>query len=450
MSALSWASGRLVIAAGIRVDDRAALQQLRIQAIAMGAIPAVVAAGGLGEGLNRTLHWPDGAGSVLVITAPGAIEPPAGLALVTVPMGPLPRGDYVAAWRDLDPGRPWLAESLATRHPLDPMLARQVGRDVNVARAALAGPVVLDEVSASIRSRATSALPSGVTLVAPTAEWSRLVVDADAEQQLRDAVARWDQQSVVLDDWGMAFHARASRGVRVLLTGVPGTGKSLAAEVLAQALGTDVLVVDISQVVSKWIGETEKNLDRIFDVAERSQAVLMLDEADALFGTRTEIGDAHDRYANLETAYLLQRLDRFDGLVVLASNLKGNIDPAFLRRMDVAVELGLPDAASRRRLWELHLPAHVRAPGVQLDDLAVRFAIPGGWIRNASIGAAFLAASGAGLVEPHHVVSALRREYAKAGKPFPALSADSPVCDLRAVQAIEAAVGAAHMSEETR
>ena len=160
----------------------------------------------------------------------------------------------------------------------------------------------------------------------------------------------------MLGDWHMLEQARASAGARVLLTGPPGTGKSLAAEAVAAAVGTDLLRVDTSQVVSKWIGETEKNLAAAFDVAERTQAVLFMDEADAIFGARTEVTDAHDRYANLETAYLLQRLDRFDGLLVLATNLRDNIDAAFLRRMDFVIDLPMPDVESRRQLWGLHLP----------------------------------------------------------------------------------------------
>ena len=166
-------------------------------------------------------------------------------------------------------------------------------------------------------------------------------------------------------------------GARLLLTGPPGTGKSLAARAVATAAGTDLLVVDVSRIVSKWLGETEKNLAAAFDAAERTQAVLMLDEADALFGTRTEISDAHDRYANLETAYLLARLDRFEGLAILTTNLRANIDPAFLRRIDYVVEFPLPDLADRIRLWRRHLPAPALAADVDIDALAGLYPVPG-------------------------------------------------------------------------
>ena len=188
---------------------------------------------------------------------------------------------------------------------------------------------------------------------------------------------------------------------------------------LATEAGRDLLVVDGSELVSKYIGETEKNLAACFEVAERTQAVFLLDEADALFGTRTEISEANDRFANMETAYLLQRLDRFDGLAVLTTNLRQNIDAAFIRRMDFVVEFPLPGEDGRHRMWDLHLPAFLLDPDVDLSALARSYPVPGGWIRNAAIGAAFRAADEGGTVRQRHLVQAMRREYAKAGRPFP-------------------------------
>lgn len=214
-------------------------------------------------------------------------------------------------------------------------------------------------------------------------------------------------------------HDLPAAGARLLLVAPSGTGTALAARAVAAAAGSDLLTVDVSRVVSKWIGETEKNLGAVFDVAERTQAVLFLDEADALFGSRTSVSDAHDRYANLETAYLLQRLDRFEGVAVLATNLRQNIDPAFTRRMDFVVEFDLPDADGREALWRLHLPAQIREPDVDLTALAAQYAVPGGWIRNAAIAAAFLAARDGGLVTRDHLLTALRREYAKDSRTMP-------------------------------
>jgi SpoVK/Ycf46/Vps4 family AAA+-type ATPase len=279
--------------------------------------------------------------------------------------------------------------------------------------------LLMPDVSASIRARVAGSLPPSVDFVTTTASWERLVLPDEASRQLREAAARLRHQALVLDDWGMRRHARADRGVRMLFTGAPGTGKSLAAEVVATAVGTDLLRVDVSQVVSKWIGETEKNLAGVFDIAERTQAVLLLDEADALFGARTEITDAHDRYANLETAYLLQRLDRFDGLVVLSTNLRKNIDAAFVRRMDFVVDFAMPDEDCRRELWALHLPGPIRDDDVECGVLARLYPVPGGWIRNAAIAAAFLAADDGGRVRQEQLVDSIRREYAKAARPFP-------------------------------
>jgi SpoVK/Ycf46/Vps4 family AAA+-type ATPase len=173
-------------------------------------------------------------------------------------------------------------------------------------------------------------------------------------------------------------------------------------------------------VVSKWIGETEKNLANVFDSAERAQAVLFFDEADALFGKRTEVSDAHDRYANLETAYLLQRLERFEGLAILATNFKQNIDTAFTRRLEFAVDFDEPDREQRLRLWRTHIPPGAPlAADVNLYELAALYPVVGGFIRNAAVAAAFLAATDGSEITRHHLVRAVRREYEKAGRAFP-------------------------------
>jgi SpoVK/Ycf46/Vps4 family AAA+-type ATPase len=246
-----------------------------------------------------------------------------------------------------------------------------------------------------------------------------VVLPAEGADQLRDAVARLDHETRVLDEWALRRRAHAGHGARLLLCGPPGTGKSLAARAVATAAGTDLLVVDVSLIVSKWLGETEKNLGAAFEAAERTQAVLMLDEADAIFGTRTEISDAHDRYANLETSYLLARLDRFEGLAILTTNMRANIDPAFLRRIDHLVEFPLPDRAGRADLWRRHLPPEPLADDVDPDALAGLYPVPGAWIRNVSVAAAFTAAADGGVLTQQHLVGAMRREYAKASLPFP-------------------------------
>src|SRR5262249_8208372 len=249
--------------------------------------------------------------------------------VVTVPVRAVAVAQRRAAWLVGLPGLSQAdAADLAARHPLDPALIAPGALDAQV------GPDEVGPRTASglIRARAAVSLPAGVELVSPTVPWSRLVLPEEAGFQLRDAVARLKHQALVIDDWRMGDYARAARGIRLLFTGLPGTGKSLAAEAVASAAEADLLRGDVAPGVSKGLGENEKNLASVFDVAERCQAVLLLDEADALFGARTQITDAHDRYANLETAYLLQRLDHFEGLAVLTTNLRHNIDPAFTRR----------------------------------------------------------------------------------------------------------------------
>ncbi|MFF0410258.1 ATP-binding protein [Kitasatospora sp. NPDC004745] len=439
-AALARAAGLRPVAGRVRPEDPVGPGLLGLHAAARGGVPVlVVARPEEGAGPAR-LDLRRVVGPVLVCAGPGAVRPGPERPVLTVPVGPIGTEDRRAAWRAALPGEAGRAPQLAARHPLDPALTAQVALDVR-SWAELAPGGAAPDVSAAVRARAGAALPPGVELLSPRASWGRLVVAAESDRQLRDAVSRLAHQSVVLDDWGLREAARADRGVRLLFTGAPGTGKSLAAEVLATAAGTDLLVVDVSQVVSKWIGETEKNLAAAFDAAERLQAVLLLDEADALFGARTEISGANDRFANLETAYLLQRLDRFDGLAVLATNLRQNIDAAFIRRMDFVVAFDLPGEAERHRLWRLHLPAPVREDGIDLAALAHRYPVPGGWIRNAAIAAAFRAAEAGGRVGRGHLVDAMRREYAKANRPFPADPAapSGGAADERALRALGAA-----------
>jgi hypothetical protein len=418
-STLAHAVDTVAVAARLRPEDAEGVALLALHAAARGGVPVVVAPHPIDGVSPQTPDLSRVAGPVLVCAAPGSVRPATDRPVVAVPIGPIGVTDRRSAWRAALPGAADEAADLAARHPLDPAVTAQVAMDLDSREGLTGGRLDRSEVSAAIRSRAGIALPPGVDLLTPRATWEQLVLDAGSQAQLRDAVARLEHQSRVLDDWGLCQLARADRGVRLLFTGPPGTGKSLAAEVVAAAAATDQLVVDVSRVVSKWLGETEKNLAAIFDVAERTQAVLFLDEADALFATRTEVSDAHDRYANLETSWLLQRLDRFAGLAVLATNLRRNIDAAFVRRMDFVVEFPLPDEAARLDIWAGHLPAGLRANDVDLLQLAGLYPVPGGWIRNAAISAAFLAAAGDELVRQEHLVTAMRREYGKASKPFP-------------------------------
>ncbi|HYU57925.1 MAG TPA: ATP-binding protein, partial [Actinomycetota bacterium] len=220
--------------------------------------------------------------------------------------------------------------------------------------------------------------------------------------------------------WGFDRRLAMGKGLNVLFAGPSGTGKTMAAEVLAHEIGLDLYKIDLATVISKWIGETEKNLAAAFEAAERGGMALLFDEADALFGKRTEVGDARDRYANLETAYLLSRLERFDGLAMLASNLRQNLDSAFARRLEFIVPFDLPDTEQRVALWTRHIPPGAPlASGVRLERLAALYPLPGALIRNAAVAAAFLAAAEGSDIEPRHLVHAIEREYVKAGDAFP-------------------------------
>jgi SpoVK/Ycf46/Vps4 family AAA+-type ATPase len=206
-------------------------------------------------------------------------------------------------------------------------------------------------------------------------------------------------------------------GITALFAGASGTGKTLAAEVIAGSLGLDLYVVDLSSVVNKYVGETEKNLERIFSGAQGLNGVLFFDEADALFGKRSAVSDGHDRYANIEVAFLLQRMEQFDGISVLATNLTANLDDAFARRIDVRVVFPQPEAPERRRLWVRHLPPSLPlADDVDLDFLAAGFRLAGGDIRNVTLAAAYDAASRDEAVGMAHLVRATAREYRKLGR----------------------------------
>lgn len=283
----------------------------------------------------------------------------------------------------------------------------------------------------AIDRRTSRAVPPGGVLSHPDRTWSDLVLPDDRVSLLREAVSR----SRIQAEWGqlglLPPGRRGDQGLRLMFAGPPGTGKTLAAEVMANALGRDVLRVDLSHLVSKWIGETEKNLSGVFDAAEREDVLLFFDEADVLFGRRTEIGDARDRYANLETAYLLTRIEVHPGVVVLATNLRRNIDTAFTRRVEFIVPFDPPDTAARRRLWELLTPPWARlSDEVDLGELAALYELSGALIRNAATAAAYLAASDTParprrdapqVVTLAHLAHAIRREYAKAGMALPGL-----------------------------
>ena len=234
---------------------------------------------------------------------------------------------------------------------------------------------------------------------------------------LRSISAYLRHRDRVLSDWGYEKTVARTQGLKVLFAGESGTGKTMGAQVLGAELGLDLYRVDLATVVSKYIGETEKNLERIFSAADGSNAILFFDEADALFGKRSEVSDSHDRYANIEVAYLLQRMEAYPGAVILATNYKRNIDDAFIRRLDFVVDFPFPEADDRRRIWDLVIPDSAPvAEDVDLDFLATQFKLSGGAIRNCSLAAAFQAADEDAEIGMPHLVRAVAQEYAKQGR----------------------------------
>ncbi|MEU6716710.1 ATP-binding protein [Nonomuraea sp. NPDC046802] len=270
-------------------------------------------------------------------------------------------------------------------------------------------------LSAAARAQAGHELAALADRIEPMAGWDDLVLPDDELDALREVCARVAGQGRVLRDWGFQRKLGRGTGVGVLLAGPPGTGKTMAAEVVAGELHLDLYRINLADAVSKYIGETEKNLDRVFDAAGRSHAILLFDEADALLGKRSEVRDAHDRYANIEVAYLLQRMEAYEGVTLLATNMRHNLDEAFTRRLAFTVRFPFPDQAGRGRIWRGIWPSDAPlAADVDPDTLAERFPLSGGNIKNVAVAAAFLA--GAGPITMADVLRAVRREYQKMGK----------------------------------
>ncbi|MEO5577205.1 MAG: ATP-binding protein [Gaiellaceae bacterium] len=269
------------------------------------------------------------------------------------------------------------------------------------------------------RERARVRLDGLAERIEPTANWDELVLPAGQTELLREVARHVRHRTQVYERWGFGERSARGLGVTALFTGESGTGKTMAAEVLAADLELDLYRIDLSATVSKYIGETEKNLRRLFDAAEAGGAVLLFDEADALFGKRGEVRDGHDRYANLEVAYLLQRMESYRGLAILTSNLRSNLDRAFLRRLRFVVQFPFPDAGQRAEIWRRVFPAATPLEGVDPDRLA-RLTLPGGSIRAIALSAAFGAAEQGTPVTPAHVLRAAQVEYAKSERPLTA------------------------------
>ncbi|MBV9023158.1 MAG: ATP-binding protein [Streptomycetaceae bacterium] len=269
------------------------------------------------------------------------------------------------------------------------------------------------------RRHSASGLERHARRIRPAVGWADLVLPETPLAQLHELALRARNRHRVLGEWRLSAGGGRGRGTLALFAGESGTGKTLSAEVVAAELGLDLYVVQLSSVVDKYIGETEKNLERIFSEADRTDAVLLFDEADAVFGKRSEVKDSHDRYANLESAYLLQRLESFDGIAVLTTNLRANIDEAFTRRLDLVVDFPFPDAGRRLALWR-HCLTHVPcADDIDPHPCARDFELTGGAIRSAVVTAAYAAAGRGEPATTADLLEGARREYRKAGRLVP-------------------------------
>jgi len=314
---------------------------------------------------------------------------------------------------------------------LDGQVARLVAQfdlGLPTIRAALAGALgrcadgdresLGDALWHSCRIQARPRLDDLAERIRRAATWEQLILPAKQKATLRLIAEQVRLRAMVYETWGFGLHSARGLGISALFAGASGTGKTMAAEVLARELDLDLYRIDLSSIVSKYIGETEKNLARVFDAAEEGGAILLFDEADALFGKRSQVKDSHDRYANVEVSYLLQRMESYGGLAILTTNMRDALDDAFLRRLRFIVDFPFPDRDDRVRIWEHVFPRQMPTGELDLAKLA-RLSVAGGNIRNIALNAAFLAAAADKSVEMEHVLRAAESEYEKTQKTLP-------------------------------
>jgi hypothetical protein len=306
------------------------------------------------------------------------------------------------------------AVELAVTRRDDPPVVMSVCRQA--AATCPAGPRIdLATLQEIARSVTAPSVASVARRIRPAFGWRDIVLPEDRLERLREITLHVRHAGRVMHDWGYAARLPYGQGIAALFTGASGTGKSMAAQVIAADLGVEVLQVDLARTVSKYIGETEKHIDQAFNEAEHASGVLLFDEAEALFGKRSEVKDAHDRYANVEIAYLLQRLEQYRGVAILTTNFRQNLDAAFVRRLRFVIDFPTPDAEQRLEIWRRAFPAAApRGQELDLDFLARRFQLTGGQIQQIALTAAFLAAESGG-IEMAHIIAATRQQLAKLG-----------------------------------
>jgi hypothetical protein len=346
--------------------------------------------------------------------------PPEPVSLRIVELQPGGFIDQLQAWQALSDGRFDDAElhRLVSLHPMPVAAIGNVWRMAQVLAAAGSDAApTLAHLQQSCRAQSGTPVSSLARRIEPKHGWADLVLPKPQFEQLVSICSQAKHSSIVYGAWRFDRKLSLGRGLNALFSGPPGTGKTMAAEVIAAELGVDMLKIDLSQIVSKYIGETEKNLRQLFDQAASANAILFFDEADALLGKRSDVKDAHDRYANTETAYLLQKMEEYPGITVLATNLRQNMDEAFTRRMRFIVEFPFPEDEDRLRIWRSVWPPEVPlAEDVDLLMLARQFRFAGGSIRNVALSAAFLAAEQQQPVSMRHLMQATKRELQKMGR----------------------------------
>lgn len=329
--------------------------------------------------------------------------------------------EQMNAWQVMSDGEFTDAElhHLVSLHPLPVAAIRDVWRmaQVLVATNDDGAAPTLEQVQQACRAFGGTPVSSLARRIEPKHRFSDLVLPSAQLEQLAAICSQAKHSSIVYGSWRFDRKLSLGRGLNAMFTGQPGTGKTMAAEVLAAELGVEILKIDLSQIISKYIGETEKNLRQLFDQAASANAILFFDEADALLGKRSDVKDAHDRYANTETAYLLQKMEEYPGITILATNLRQNIDAAFVRRLRFIIDFPFPEDEDRLRIWQAVWPSEVPlGPDVDLAVIARQFRLAGGSIRNVALAAAFLAAEQSEPVSMRHLMQATKREFQKMGR----------------------------------
>jgi AAA+ superfamily predicted ATPase len=329
--------------------------------------------------------------------------------------------DYTTASEiDVDPHT---LEGLAQKFRLSRTQIARAVRTAGDVAASRGGSVGGEDLYAGVQAQISLSLGHLAQRIEPRFTWDELILPPDPLRQLHEITDRLRFAHRVQDEWAFRRRIANATGVSVLFAGESGTGKTLAVQVIARELGLVLYRIDLSAVVSKYIGETEKNLSVIFKEARSSNAILFFDEADAIFGKRSEVKDARDRYANIEVAYLLQEIEEYDGLAIMATNLRQNLDEAFTRRLDFVVDFPFPDETYRERLWQAHFPPEAPlGADVDLTSLAYTYHLAGGNIRNAALASAYLAAADGGVITQEHIRNAVRREHQKMGRLLEELS----------------------------